>query len=393
MGQEIIMFTQNHYVPILKWKRAEQSALQALGDKKRDVMTPLIELVMPMVSLYKKTGRKEEKKIIRKTQEEIFAEVVQKFKEKRVKEIPEEILQSWGARPVFLDFTLLYDGIQLKVDSLNSIISAGMDMGLKIIPVLNLNDDLKIKEAVASLSKKYDQGICLRVTSSDIANPNALNTKIEDFLKNFNLSRKNIDLLIDIKQIKEMGGQYLQFMNASQKIKNLSGWRNFIFASGAFPENLSEFKVEKPKSAPRFDWQNWLYHKKKKGLARNPIFADYAIRNPIFKEALQYYQPTPSIKYTLENDWLIMKGEMYQSDHYLANAKLLVEDTNYFYGEKFSWGDTNIAQKAKYYHQYVRDINRGKIKKGKGTGRNTDWIAWGINHHLISVVDQIANLL
>jgi hypothetical protein len=387
------MTIPNHYVPILKWKRAEQSALQELGDKEKNGLTPLIELVMPTVPLYKNVGKKGEKKTIKKTQEEVFAEVVQKFKERKIKEIPEEILQSWGTKPIFLDFTLLYNGIQLKIDSLSEIASAGADKGLKIIPVLNLNDDSKIKEVIALHSQKYDHGICLRVTPSDLANIETLNKKIETLLKDFNLSRKNIDLLIDIKEIKENGGQYLHFMNASQGIENLSEWRKYIFASGAFPDNMSECRLDEPTFLPRFDWKNWLSLTKEK-LARNPIFADYTIRNPIFREALQYYQPTPSIKYTLKNDWLIMKGEMRKNYHYLTNAKLLVEDTEYYFGDKFSWGDKKIAEKAKYYYQYMKDIKKGKIKEGegKGTGRHTDWIAWGISHHLTSVINQIANL-
>lgn len=372
------MFDLKHYVPILKWKRAEQRALKALEDKGGDSITPLIELVMPTVSLYKKDEKK--------TQEEMFEEIVLKFKEKRTKKIPEEILQSCGTRPVFLDFSLLYEGkltVQLKVDSLNKIITAGMDTGLKIIPVLNLNDDPKIKEAVCLLLEKYNQGICLRIAPSDLSDTEVLNEKIRVFLQDFNLSRENIDLLIDIK---EKYGQYLQFINAGQQIRNLSGWRNFIFASGAFPETLSECSFDEATLLPRFDWQNWLYHTKSKKVTRIPIFADYTIRTPIFNESLQYYSSTTSIKYTLEDDWLVMKGKVRRYELYLANAKLLVEDTDYFYGEKFSWGDENIAQKARHYPLYTKDPSI------KGTGRNEDWIAWGISHHLILVVNQLANL-
>ena len=385
----MITFNPKHYVPILKWKRAEQRALEALDEKKKDAITPLIELVMPMVPLYKKKERKDEKKI-KKTQDELFTEIVFKFKEKRIKRIPEEILRSWGARPVFLDFSLLYEAqltTQLKVNSLNKIIPVGIDMGLKIIPVLNLNDDPKIKEAICSLLGKNNQGTCLRIAPSDLSNTKVLNNKVKNFLRDFSLPRKSTDLLIDIKEIKERGGQYLQFINASQEIENLLEWRNFIFASGAFPEDLSECKRDEATLLPRFDWQNWLHYSNAKKLKRNPTFADYTIRNPIFYELLQYYNPTTSIKYSLENDWLIMKGRVRELELYLANAKLLVEDTDYFYGENFSWGDKNIAQKARYYHQYVKN------RSAKGTGRTEDWIAWGMNHHLTSVVDQIANLL
>lgn len=381
---------KKHYVPILKWKRAEQGALQVLGDEDKKSMTPLIELVMPTVPFYKKIDKENS---VKKSLEERSAEIVRKFKEKRIKEIPEEILQCWGTGPVFVDFTLLYDGIQLKIDSLNEIVSTGISKKLKIIPVLNLNDDTKLKEVVVSAAKKANNGLCVRVTQSDLSDIDALDKKIEAFLENFNLSRNNIDLLIDVKEIRELGGQYIQFMNAGQRIASLSDWRNLIFASGAFPENLSECKLDDPTSLPRFDWQNWLGSIKDNKLKRITVFADYTIRNPIFNEATQYYSSTPSIKYTLKNDWLILKGKMNQSEHYLVNAKLLVEDmTDTFCGETHCWGDKKIAEKAKYYHQYVKDVKSGKSKQGKGTGRSTDWIAWGINHHFIQVLNQIANL-
>jgi hypothetical protein len=175
-------------------------------------------------------------------------------------------------------------------------------------------------------------------------------------------------------------------MNASQKIENLSGWRSFIFASGSFPDSLSACKYDESTSLPRFDWKNWLHHIKEKKLLRDPLFADYAIRNPIFNSALQYYNSTTSLKYTLEDDWLIMKGKVHKYEDYLVNAKLLVEDTNYFYGEEFSWGDKNIAEKAKYYHQYAKN------HLTSGTGRTEDWIAWCISHHLILVINKISNL-
>jgi len=379
------MFNPKQYVPILKWKRAEQRALKALNEEEKDAITPLIELVMPTVTLYKKKGKEK----IKKTPEEVFIEIVSKYREKKTNQIPEEIMRSWGNRLVFLDFSLLYEAehtTQLKVDSINRIIPAGMNMGLKIMPVLNLNDDLEIKEAACSLSGKYNQGICLRIAPSDLLNTKVLNEKINAFLRDYNLFRKDIDLLIDIKVIKEKNGQYIQFINASQQLEYLSEWRKLIFASGAFPENLSECKLDEHTLLPRFDWQNWLYHIQAKKLIRNPIYSDYAIRNPIFNAALQYYSSTTSIKYSLEKDWLIMKGKIRKYELYLANAKLLVEDTNFFYGEKFSWGDKNIAQRAAHYHEYV------KSHSTKGAGNTEDWIAWGINHHLILVVNQIANL-
>ena len=388
----------NQYVPILKWKRAEQSALRMFDDPNKDITIPLIELVMPTVQLDRLEGEKGSRKRVRKTDAEISREVVLKFKERRMLEIPEEIEQSWGTRPVFVDFTLLYDyegqrTTALKVNALENIISTGVHRGLQLKPVLNLNDDSTIKMAIASLAHELNQGICLRIAPSDLVGIDALNDKIETLLAALGLSRNAIDLLIDIKETNEDKGWCQQFLNASQGINNLEEWRTFIFASGAFPENLSKCRLDNLTLLPRYDWQIWLSAVKRRSLARNPIFSDYTIRNPIFNERLQYFNPTPSIKYTLENDWLILKGAMGQREHYLANAKLLVEDMpDSYYGEEFSWGDRNIFEKAKYFHQYMKDIRNGKIKSGAGTGRNMDWIAWGISHHLALVSGQIASL-
>ncbi len=384
------MINSKHYIPILKWKRAELTALKGLFDKDRDQVTPLIELVMPTVPVYKNPNEKIKKKRIKKTRAEMLEEIVTKFKMKRIAEIPNEILASWGKRPIFVDFSLLYDTksvTQLKIDASHNIITTGNDLGLKIIPVLNLNDDSELKKALCSLSKK--PGICLRITPSDLSSAEkveALNKKINDFLSEFDLSEKNIDLLIDIK---EQYDQYLKCLRSSQHIERLMKWRSFIFACGAFPVDLSECKLDDPTLLPRIDWQNWLKYtdnRSNEKLSRIPTFADYTIRNPIFNESLQYFSGTTSIKYTIDNNWLIMKGKIRDYPLYLVNAKLLVEDTDYFYGEAFSFGDKYAAQKAKHYHEYIKNPDI------KGTGRGEDWIAMGVNHHLALVVHQISNL-
>jgi Beta protein len=43
-GGIIMTFTHNHYVPILKWKRGEQTALEKLDNKYKQILTPLIEI-------------------------------------------------------------------------------------------------------------------------------------------------------------------------------------------------------------------------------------------------------------------------------------------------------------------------------------------------------------
>jgi len=374
------MFIPKKYVPILKWKYAEQGALKELNDDIKNSIVPLIEFVMPKPkSIDKDTENK-------KTLEELTQELILDFRKRRITKIPEEIMKSWGKNPIFIDFSLLYTS-ELRVESIEKILEKAEILNMHLIPVFNLIDDENIKKAIKNSFKKYNKGICLRIVSNDLEDINKLNENIEKTLRNLEAEKSDVDLLIDIKEINEDNDKYLRYLILSQKIKDLTKWKNFIFASGAFPETLSDCKLDEPNFIPRTDWQSWKNQLNNKLLKRNPIFADYAIRHPVYNETFQFYHPTTSIKYTSEDEWLILKGQRQQYEHYLVNAKLLLEELpNKFYGEKFCYGDRYIVEKAQYYDIYKEN------PKMKGTGDAKTWLRAGINHHLTLVVRQVANL-
>lgn len=383
------MFDSRHYVPILKWKSAEQRTLKDLSAETASHVTPLIELVMPKVS----NPFKDKEKKTRKTADEQTAEMLLKFKESRLKEIPEEILKSWGVNPIFVDFSLLHDGAsttQLKIEAVKSIFADATELGLSLIPVLQLNDEFVLKDVVVSLARMSTDGFCLRVPPSDLSNSDILNKKLQAFLDEHKVSREEVDLLIDLQAT--YGGEvdYADCFKLIQSLENINDWRNLIFASGAFPKDLGECKLGDPNLIPRLDWINWSKRIQKKDLVRNPTFSDYTIRNPIFVESLQFLSPTTSLKYSLERDFMVMKGKRHEFEYFLASANLLM-GADEFYGEDFSAGDKFIAERGRHYPQYMQDKNEGK--KLKGTGGSEDWIYAGMNHHITLTVDQISNLV
>jgi hypothetical protein len=370
------MFDSKHYVPILKWKYAEQNALAGLVDEYKDQISPLIELVMPKP----KSLFKDKEKKIRKTREELFQELITEFITKRIPKIPKEIAEYWGTRLAFIDFSLLYT-VELKAESIGKILEEAAKQGVILIPILNLSDSEKIKTEIRQALKKYKRGVCLRIVSSDLENTNKLNNELDVVLKYLDTSCGNIDLVVDIK---EKGECYFKYFNLSQDIKDLTKYRNFIFACGTFPEDLSECTVDEEKLIPRIEWLSWL-NMRNKQTKRVPTFADYTIRNPIYNETLQFYHPTSSIKYALEDNWLILKGKIKRFELYLASAALLVKDGR-FGGGKFSNGDKFIAEKAKHFETYIK--NPGV----KGTGNTPQWLDAFINHHLTLTAHQIAKL-
>lgn len=376
------------YAPILKWKAAEKIALKNVCNEDKQKIIPIIELVMPSVSPYKKNPiTKQEDK---KTDIERHEEIINKFRTERIDEIPDELLDVWGSDPLILDFSLLYgeDTVQLKIESIQKILSKSSEKKLSIIPLINLSDDNSIIEEVLNqVSQKNVEDIGVRITIADLSNVDELNKQLKKFFEKSNTSESNIHLLIDLKYLDDNISKYYgTLFNAAQLINNLDKWKSFIFASGSFPVNMSEFKIENnPSVISRIDWLNWNSLCISKRIRRVPLFSDYTTRNPIYNESLEFHEPTSSLKYTVGDDWYMFKGKRKDRAQYLGHANLLVNSTDKFYGEDYSFGDKYISTKAEHLSTYLRDPSI------KGTGRTYDWIAASISHHLALVLSQLSN--
>ncbi len=365
------MFDSKHYIPILKWKRAEQGALRALSENQKKCITPLIQFVMPKY----KPGKN--------LKDENLKNIVAKFEE-QLPQIPEKIIETWGTTPVFIDVSLLFT-THLKAKSIKEISLGGQKPKGIFIPVIHLNDDQEIQDAAYSVVKKTKSGICLRLICPDFSNLTKLNQNINNLLSSSKLTEKEIDLMVDIKETGDNGDKYVQYFNSSQNFPNITKWRTFIFASGSFPEDLSQCKIDEENLIPRIGWKSWKEQVKNKKLQRKPSFSDYTIQHPVYKEVSQFFNPTCSIKYTLENEWLIMKGERQKFAQYLASAAELKKSSKY-YGKDFSDGDRYIEDRANHFLVY---LNKPSVK---GTGSTETWLRAGINHHLVLVANQVANL-
>jgi hypothetical protein len=363
--EQIIMFDSKHYVPILKWKRAEQGALKALEGRQKKNITPLIQLVMP-----------------KNKPDEQFKDVIKRF-ERQLTEIPAKLIDVWGNLPIFVDVSLLYS-TSLKAKALYVLSEEGQKLRGTFIPVIHLTDDEQIKKSALVLATDSKNGLCLRLICSDFSNMTELSRNISKLLSE-GLREKDIDLLVDIKETENNVEKYARYINLSQDIPSLLKWRTFIFASGSFPEDLSNCAFDEENLIPRIDWICWQKNIVSR-LRRKPTFADYTIQHPIYKENNQFYYPTSSIKYSLENEWLIMKGKRQKFELYLASAAELVKDRR-FYGEYFSDGDKYIYEKAKHFPVYLEN------PAVKGTGSTETWLKAGINHHLSLVESQVSSLV
>jgi len=232
------MVNSKHYVPILKWKRAEQGALTMLSKEHKKYITPLIQFVMSNYD----------------PEDELEA-IVQKFEE-HLPEIPGKIIAAWGITPIFIDVSLLFT-TPLKAKSLDLISRNGYLSGGVFIPVIHLDDDSAIKTVAYSIARDNGSGICLRLICPDFSDPNKLNRSITEIMSHSGLKEKDIDLMVDIKETGGNSNKYTKYLHSSQTLPNVSKWRSFIFASGAFPKDLSQCRIDEENLITRIDWQNW----------------------------------------------------------------------------------------------------------------------------------------
>ncbi|MES2314950.1 MAG: hypothetical protein V4524_03405 [Patescibacteria group bacterium] len=380
------------YVPILKWKAGEMAALSNISSIDKKHVVPLIELVLPSVNTHK-----DKERTIKKTDDEIHAEMVEKMLSSRLGEIPEEIKEFWGVDKIYVDVTLLHDRhktSELKIETLNKLVEEGRIKGIEIVPVFNVADEHSIVNNIGQLiSKKLINEVCLRVTPSNLRDIDILDKKISDLLVNvLKVSKEDTHLLIDLKYLDHSPETYGLLFDKAQKITGLKQFKEFIFASGAFPVDMSECPIDESTYLPRTDWTSWESNVLKNGVNRIPTYSDYSIRHPMYNDSLQFIESTSTLKYTLGPQWMIMKGKKRALHLYLTNASLLVlqpefKSATYGMGEKFSWGDKKICEKAEHFKVYAKD------NSVKGTGRTWDWIAYGISHHTAVVIHQLSNLV
>lgn len=351
------MFDHAHYVPILRWKQAERLALRNLRPKDRGRMTPLVEITPRSVAPRKK----------RPTTEQMLQKNV------------EDMQKSWGSASLFVDLSNLE---QLRdcsgVHPFVYLAGKARDSNVSLIPVTGLRRAGAYDSAVASIVADDARGVCVRLSSPELNRPD-LRQALTTLLTRLNVNRREVNLVVDC--------QYIQGLNPNldrliASLPWLEEWKTLTIASGAFPRNLTGFRIGQHCLA-RSDWQGWsaLVNSDLR-LRRRPTYGDYTIQHAIYSEPPARANFSASIRYTAESYWVIMRGEGVFHDgspgfpQWPANAQLLCARPE-FCGRDFSYGDRYIWQMA----QQTDD-----------TGGAETWLRAGINHHLVFVVRQIATL-
>jgi hypothetical protein len=345
------MFDHDHYVPILRWKAGEKRALRELFPEDKRRLTPLIEWSRP-------------------------GEVAPK--EDRESPTPEppdlahDIMKHWGTRPFFCDLAWFWTGI-LDGDVLDlRRYAVGLaNSGLRPIPVLTLGDAIEYRSALASLISGPE--VCLRLHYADLAGQ-SLARRLNHFFLTTGHTPATVHVIADFN----VHYRDLDIAAFYGRLPHITLYRTLTVAAGSFPLDLREFKGPQTLRLPRHEWVRYQ-HQVGDRLQRQPTFGDYAMVHPVLTKSARGLNPSATIRYTIDDAWLVMKGEgLHNKDgpgyhQYHANALLLMQGRDYR-GPEFSAGDTYISEVA------ARDSE---------LGNPTTWVQAGVNHHLTFVSHQV----
>ncbi len=353
-----------HYVPCLRWKQGEYQALLRLSSEAKNSLIPLIEI--PEVGFDFETH----------TESRSIDEHLSKFA-KRVRE-------KWGKRPCLVDTHLVESSIYMAngqhliafvFDDLRS-------KGIAAIPVIHLDQDNTYQSAIKEVVSKDKRGLCIRI---DIEQSTKSNFEIcvAKLIEYYSVEIDKYDFVLDLKapNFEPIDGFCKLLEKIIEKLPHLNDWRSFILIGTSFPSSMTEVR----QGLSVIKRNEWILYKSliksmKSSRIRIPSFGDYGINHPnVMQIDMRLAKPSASIRYTIEDGWLIAKGPNVR-DHGFAQYQQLcqkVVQSEHYEGPKFSNGD-----------QYIFNCE----KNAASTGNLTTWRQIGTNHHLEKVVRDIANL-
>lgn len=336
------------YAPILKWKSGEQVALQNLQPEQKSLIIPVLEFV----------DRHESVKILKE-------------------------LEACYNLPVYVDTSYIdQDGEQ----HLTSLIEEANKIKKELYPVVYYDDFPELANKLSTITSR----MLLRIpVPEEIDGPDY--TTIFETVANWGRETPvNLDVMLDLSVIanKREAQLLLSTLNIliNQHLVTNPIFDRIILAMTCFPENLSSISSGEAKFFERYELKLFqkVLHETNSNIKKKLIFSDYGVTkftDTDLNFSKMRYGPLPKIRYTTHDYYWVLKGaknritgEWIRSRQAMANEIL---ESEYYYGEHFSFGDLEIKERA-----------LGE----KGPGGNTNWVTIDTNHHITVVIEELSSL-
>lgn len=355
------------YLPVLRWKAAEISALSKLEPRVRGLVFPVIELCPTAFVTQKRTPEKKYKKEILPIS--ILLDRMLKLK------------SAIGERPVGIDLLNIKDGESpyTNREIWNVVQSGQSQFGLRVVPITGFNrKGIAYQKLIGNMSQAYGNGVCVRLTVPDL-HRRSFPRELDELLAFIQHDPESIDLILDLKLIYPGSPTYSEL---GALLPYLTHWRSLTVLGGSFPVNLSKLAANDTHDLPREEWLKWRNESQGFGnrFSVGPIFGDYTIQHPTYQEPVPAPHVSASIRYTSSDRWVVFRGEWIGKkngsgcDQYPAWAQILVARPDLYKGAAFSFGDQYIMEKS---------------LDGRKPGGPREWLRAGMNHHITFAVCQL----
>lgn len=356
------MFGDRHYVPLLRSKLAELRALNALPPEVRHPITPVVEFLPRTFTDCSSRADTENK----------LDELAEHF-------------TSWKNQRIILDFSPLnWDYHRQRATGPHPVIGLFerlLRTGVWPVPLVTLKMAATsiLAQSVSELTRRHSMGISLRVSPAELSLSDGALPMIGRCLDRFRQPVANVDLILDRCAIERSS---IPFSELAPLIPWLDDWGSLTVLAGSFPADLSHLEKGRIHHLRRHEWAHW---EAIRGLwrGRRPAFGDYTIQHVYFKEPVAFANFSASVRYTLNDHVMVMRGEGVQNPdgpgyaQWNGWAKYLLSLPDYF-GRDFSAGDAYAAERA---------LN------GASTGTAQSWLQAAFSHHLTVASWQVRGLL
>jgi hypothetical protein len=348
-------FGPHHYVPVLKVKRGEKNALRGISARHKQHITPLLEIV-----------ERKEGKTVGSHLDTAFKDLA-------------EGLSSYTR--CFLDARgLAPDGPSAASD----VFTRALGARIVFTPVTGVS---RTADVAAALQHRA-HGLGLRLTRDDFE-AGTLTTKIDKFVSQHDLHRAETDLIIDLGSVDDMivdgvAALTRAFLDA---VPTHLEWRTFTVSACSFPMGMGGVDRNSHEQIERSEWRAWRdhLHRERASLVRLPTYSDCAIQHPSGVEGFdpRIMQVSAAVRYTLPDEWLLIKGESTRSVPPSVQFPQLAKRLVYGQLKPLFAGASHCAGclEMKRAADGIERLGSAEV-----------WRRLGTLHHISSVIEEMASL-
>lgn len=335
------------YVPVVKSKQTDLSAIAMLGTVAMSRIKPLLE---PPVSLENKVAVTD----VAKAASDAFARL--------------------PAVPFYFD-PLNYEAEFRQLSAVRQLLSQGRE----ITPTFGLNRLPKNLASLGTMLQEFGPALAIRIDLHDLTEvPEDVWESIISYTGQVGVSPERLELFLDFQQVDAMRERkiienVLDFLLLQPK--NFAPGKVTVLGSSALA-SVAEVKTDGEKSVRRIERNIWATLNYELAGTRAVRFGDYGVINPRFAFSGPNPNANAKIRYAVGGELRVFRGHgLYNPgrfEQYFDLTKRVV-DSGVFMGRDFSFGDNYIAACAE------REV---------GTGNLGIWVKVDTNHHIEFVSRQ-----